>query len=752
MPDRIMKKYSLVGTVIIALLTLASFSTQPCLASSAGIIKGRVSSTDGKPLADVRVTVKDESIEAMTDQDGTFQLEDLEPDIYLLWFSHPDYQPQRLEVRIQEKLTAMVQVSLTAKNPMFLTIKEEITVTAEADSIIDISLPSHRTILPSSVLAELGTANVAESVEKVPGLAMAGKGGYSMVPSIRGLAENRILLLVDGVRISSERRIGASASFISLNDIDRIEVNRGPYSVFHGSDAVGGLINIITKSPTAFAPLQGRIQAGLNTARSELAASASIMGSQGQFGYLVGLNAKKAGDYSSPQGKIEQSRYTDYDILLKFVREVNDSQMYLTFLDYTGRDIGKPSPTSRLKPRWYPKERNTLFTLGYKAENRLHLDSLNASFYFCLPMLETEGKNLRDDLTVKSRNLAHLEGTDFGVKLRGSRSMNEVHTLNFGLDFFGRGGVRDKNMEWKLDEAGSVTSQTEETSLLEARRSNFGLYVDDKIQITPRITANVGVRVDTIRTSNVDERGHRFSRSDSAFTAYVGSVFQVNPRLSLLANIGRAFRFPTISELYYTGLTGRGTVFGNPDLSPEKSLNLDVGMRYLHEKFFASVYGFTNSISDMIQKYGGESEEYFYRNLTRGRITGLEGEFYFILTDDWELFLNFHQMAGKETTTGEPLNYVPPSRLMIWGKYSRGRFWFEPKITLTDAKTNPGPLERETEGSFLFDSILGYKLDKSLTLLLIGQNLLNRTYRFSADEDGVEAPGRGVVLKAVYTF
>lgn len=741
------------GTVTwIAVLVLMVFIGRPCLAGQTGNIKGRVSRSDGKPLPDVRVTIQEAAIETTTDANGTFQIEGLKPDTYQLMFVHPDYYSRSMTVSIERQSEAIIQVSLNEKNPMLLTIKEEITVTAEADSIIDVNLPSHRTILPASVLAELGTSNVAESVEKVPGLAMAGKGGYSMVPSIRGLAENRILLMLDGVRISSERRVGASASFVNLNNIDRIEVNRGPYSVFHGSDAVGGLINIITKSPPAFVPWQGRVQAGFNSARNEVAASASIMGSQGQFGYLVGLNAKKAGDYSSPQGKIEQSQYTDYDILLKFVREGPDSQMFLTFFDSYGRNIGKPSPTSRLKPRWYPRERNTLFTLGYKTQNRLHLDSLSASFYFFLPMLETKKENLRENSTVKTRNLAHVEGTDYGIKLRGGRRVNEKHTLNFGLDFFGRSSVRAQNTEWNLSETGSVTSQTEETSLQDASRTNLGIYIDDKIQISPRVTANVGLRADTIRTSNSDERGQKISRGGSAFTAYIGSVYQVNQNLSLLANIGRAFRFPRISELFYTGLTGRGTVFGNPDLSPEKSLNLDVGVRYLHERFFASVYGFTNSISGMIQKYGGENEEYFYRNLTSGRITGLEGEFYFVLTKGWELFLNFHHMVGKEKATGEALNYIPPSRFMVWGKYARGRFWVEPKITFTDRKTNPGPLETEIDGVILCDSIFGYRLDKTITVLVIAQNLLNRTYRYSADEDGVEAPGRGFVLRITYSF
>jgi iron complex outermembrane receptor protein len=230
-------------------------------------------------------------------------------------------------------------------------------------------------------------------------------------------------------------------------------------------------------------------------------------------------------------------------------------------------------------------------------------------------------------------------------------------------------------------------------------------------------------------------------------------MFQITPYFSILGNVGQSFRFPSISELFYTGLTGRGTVFGNPDLTPEKSLNFDLGFRYLYENFYVSLYGFSNSLGDMIQKFGEmEEEEYFYRNLTSGRIYGLEGEFYFFLMKNVELFINFHHMVGKEKETDAALNYIPSSRLTFWGKYSPGKFWIEPRVTLSSAVKNPGPLEIATDRYVLFDTILGFKFNNNLTLVAIAQNILDETYRASADEQGVDAPGRGFVFKAKYSF
>ncbi|MCJ7579550.1 MAG: TonB-dependent receptor [Candidatus Aminicenantes bacterium] len=716
-------------------------------------IKIRVIDQKGKPIANVQVEVINTAIKTQSEIDGTLVLENLAGERILLLFTHPDYIPLSEEISLLEETGKVLDIVLTTNNPMLSTIKEEVTVTAEADSIIDINLPSHRTILPSSVLSELGTSNVAEAVEKIPGVALVGKGGYSMVPAIRGLAEHRILLLLDGIRITSERRIGASASFINLNNIDHIEVNRGPYSVFHGSGAIGGIINVVTKSPEAYAPLEGSFHLSYNTVKSERVGSANISGSLGKFGFMLGVNGKKADDYTAPSGKIEQSHYSDYDFLLKVNKQGDNSLLYLTVFHNQGTDIGKPSPTSRLKPRWYPDEKTTLFSLGYETKNKFYLDTLSASLFIMSSSLESQADNLSESLTIQKRNIAEVEGTNYGFKIRGKKDVVENYILNFGIDFFGRGGLGDKNTEWRFDEVGNITSQTDEFSLKDAQRQNFGLYIDNKIFLLPAVTLNIGARFDLIKTSNLDMLSNRISRKDQSLTAYVGSEFQLNPRFSILANVGRSFRFPSISELFYSGLTGRGTVFGNIDLEPEKSLNLDVGFRYLHEKYFVSIYGFRNSVNNMIQKYAGfGEEEFFYRNLSQALISGLEGEFYFSVLKDVELFVNFHLIKGREKDSDTFLNYIPPSRLTLWPKISLGKFWLEPQVILTAAHKYPGPLEQEIGGYSLVNAILGYKLSPKVTFLAIVQNLFDQTYRLSADEQGVDAPGRGFVFKISFSL
>ena len=117
-----------------------------------------------------------------------------------------------------------------------------------------------------------------------------------------------------------------------------------------------------------------------------------------------------------------------------------------------------------------------------------------------------------------------------------------------------------------------------------------------------------------------------------------------------------------------------------------------------------------------------------------------------------EVIEQYIKSQGREKETDLALNYIPPSRITIWGKYSPGKLWVEPKVTLSSAHQNPGLLEIEVDGYVLLDMIVGYKASKNVTLMVIAQNLINQAYRASADEAGVDAPGRGFVFKIKYSF
>ena len=158
-------------------------------------------------------------------------------------------------------------------------------------------------------------ANVAEGLSATPGVAALGSGGFSLVPSVRGLARRRVLYLIDGARLSSERRTGPNASFISPEDVDRIEVLRSPASVLYGSDAIGGVIHILTREPELRPGIRGRINARYGTVNAEKGGGFSLEGANGATGFLLSFQGVDADDYASPSGRVLQSRFAQGSLL-----------------------------------------------------------------------------------------------------------------------------------------------------------------------------------------------------------------------------------------------------------------------------------------------------------------------------------------------------------------------------------------------------------------------------------------------------
>jgi len=109
---------------------------------------------------------------------------------------------------------------------------------------------------------------------------------------------------------------------------------------------------------------------------------------------------------------------------------------------------------------------------------------------------------------------------------------------------------------------------------------------------------------------------------------------------------------PSLSEAFYTGITGRSSIVGNPDLEPEKSLNIDAGLKIHHKNIFLGAYLFQYSIRDMIEKFPLSDTAYTYENIERGRIRGLELEFQFQPTKKLEIFGNGFYYRGISTASG----------------------------------------------------------------------------------------------------
>ena len=253
------------------------------------------------------------------------------------------------------------------------------------------------------------------------------------------------------------------------------------------------------------------------------------------------------------------------------------------------------------------------------------------------------------------------------------------------------------------------------------------------------VAAELGGRLTWVEQANSGSQ----TTTDTAGTGFLGLSVPVGGGVELVANVGTGFRFPGLSERYYSGSTGRGEVIANKDLDPERSLTTDVGARYFGNRLYLAAYLYRTEIDDYIERIDVEPGVRTYVNLTSGTIEGLELEGFLQATD--ELRLEWAaQITDGEADDGSPLAESPADRVTLGGTYLRGPWSGSLRWQHRLDKDDPGPGEVEIDSADIVSASLRYSLSDRLALTLFAKNLLDETYLPTADDLALPMPGRSL--------
>jgi outer membrane receptor protein involved in Fe transport len=720
---------------IVRLSTIVFLICGVLLPASAEALEGRVvDRRTGTPIAGAEVGIAGLAGTVRTGQDGRF-----------VWAPDPPLPFTVIVILPGGRLAKPVRVpSLDSQRPLLLQIDPAITESV----VIGGSAPSVEappgtlaSLVPSADIARRMPANLVQVLENVIGVGGVAEG-QSAVPAIRGLARGRTLLLLDGSRLFSERRAGPSVSFISPDSLDRIDVVRGPASVAYGSDAFGGVISMISHQPrpggAPAARLASTAGAGIPAERFE-GDGAFGLGTRG--GFVIGGRYRRARNYTSPDGSIPNSGWQDSGVLMRVGVRAGGWWTAGWQGDFVrNSSLPRSDSATLLVSTPYERSRRVSVSFGHphvpgigqvsvtglvgRYEQRLDQDRLAAP-----------GRPRRIDR-------ADIDGTD--LELRGlSRIALGSARLTTGADVTGRRDLHAHDIAFVFNAAGLLASTTDIASIASARKHDLGAFTQLELSLAPRVTATAGARLDWVRSVNIGGYFGDRTVSHGAASGAMSVTYRPLAALAIAAQLSRGFRDPTLSDRFYRGPVGRGFIVGNPDLGPERSLQLDLTARYDRGRWHLDAACYRYDISNLIERYQSGADTFFFRNRGLAKIRGVELEGSADISSSLTVTISGQTGRGRTNDTGSALDDVGPARGILQVKQSFGsRVVVVGRVAAIARDSSPGPSEVVTPGYVDAGLTSSWRVGRFLDLRVAAGNLLNQRYYSSPSSRGVLAPGR----------
>ncbi|WP_039927594.1 TonB-dependent receptor [Leptospira vanthielii] len=637
-------------------------------------IKGNVQSLNGQPIGNAKLFLQEINQTSSVDKQGNFEYQHLPPGTYTLFISAGGFQPETKTIELKDKDETII-IILLPTNLEF----ESINVTAKSNLADFLNSPQPTTVIEGRQLQRQRGENIASTLQNTPGVSTLTTGAGTAKPVIRGLSGQRVLVMSDGVK-QEEQQFGDDHTVdLDAFGINRVEVVKGPGSVLYGSDALGGVVNVIrNKAPTRKdgAPtLAGTVSYNGFSNNKQDAGDLSLYGYNynSNIGYRVHANERKAGRITTPNGTLPNTGFTESN---KSVSIGTDGSWGNIYLDSFRREF---------KQELYDNPNENPGGRVYQAvtHDKNHLHSF---FIFSLGNLEVDAgyqRNNRREIPDKNiyvpiRNTLLSDDVDDFTKSYNIYQVNK-NRKEQGLNLFLDTGTLDIKFHhkpvlgWKGTVGVSGMNQRNATIGTEPlipgySLINLGGFLLEEYKLGD-FTFSGGLRADKRSMdikSNADLGVSAETKNFSASTGTVGTVWRFSKPFSLALNAGKGFRAPTPFELYSNGVhEGLGRFeTGKNQLKPETSVNYDTSLRYASSKIQAEVTFFQNTIQDYIYsvsqgKFDEDSRlpKYQYRQ-DRAVLSG--GEF----SIQAELTKNISMNGGVDLLKGSVYKKVDPSAFL----------------------------------------------------------------------------------------
>lgn len=514
---------------------------------------------------------------------------------------------------------------------------EHIVVTASGNQTSVAQAPASISLIDLAEITRQPVKDLVDILESLPGVTNRPTSGGRNGIMIRGLDEDYVLRLVNGKRVSSSNGIWRANNFdntsIPLQFIERVEVIRGPMSALYGSDAVGGVVNVITKKPaqqwqTHLSFETSAMQEGQGGDRDKTALVTS-----GKLNEMLGLT------FSAEKAKQDAWFYTpisesaDHTLI-----EPRDATKFASTLDWQIQDgqslsfdLSRDKDKVPLASYGYAKYQQDIdrwtYSLTWRSEwswggSELLMNRSDAS------MMDFNSRYV--DLKTTSRDERYLRPDEVFTTLRGTTFVNLAnHTLTLGAEYL-ETEVKD-DIQYPVTGGASLNLKS--------------LFLQDQIDLNESLVATVGLRAEDaeIYGSHLSPR------------AYL--VYEVSNGITIKGGVGSAFRAPTIfqaSPLFQSiSCGGNCFIYGNPELNEETSVNTELSVLVEQDGWNASVTWFRNKVDELMEvgfyptghaRAGNRG----YFNIDEATLQGVEVTLWWRFNDMFSIDSNYSYLDARD--------------------------------------------------------------------------------------------------------
>ena len=726
-------------------LTFAVLLAVPAaaVAQSAATLTGRVTDQAGQPMPTATIEVTELGRSVTTASDGTYRLA-VPPGRYTVVIRRTGFAPVVRSVTVAGAVALDVAL---VPSPFQL---EPVTVTATRSPVAADASPLPFAALSGVELRRAQSVSLAHVLEALPGLRTLSTGAQIGKPVIRGLSGPRVLVLENGSRLEDYSWSDEDGPSVETGFVRRVEVIRGPASVLYGSDALGGVINVISEQLPDAAGGPRFMRTGFTlsgaTNNAEIGVAGRAEGARGTFGWRVAGVGRFAGALHTPAGELDNTGFGSANAEAAAGWRGPRGGLSFRVAHYGGefKLLEANGPDTASAEEGGPERKLGDERLQVRGERVAGSWRLVAQGQFQRHSLI----EVSDD-TVPGGGGSQTETEAFNLLLQtASLDLLAHHGTGALRGALGLSGIAQSN-----DASGRIPL------VPDARVASGAAFAFEQLAFAGgRWSLLAGARVDARRLNADADTALALTaqtRNATAWSGDLGIVFRPATDVAVSANVGRAWRAPTLFELFSNGphLGEARYERGDATLVPEAGRSVDVGVRVGGPRVRLELAAYQHAISDYIYIRPDtvfiDSLRVYQYAQADAELIGAEASLEAELVPGFTARARVDGVRGTNLTAHEPLPLVPPLRT---GVTLAWRDAVQLDVDTYARQDRPNPLDIQTAGYTLVHVSASREITlfgRPMRLDVAMRNVFNTSYRsfLSRYKEFALDPGRNLIVR-----